>query len=233
MQVGQKNESNRVNWIETTLGNLPAGLKILDAGAGEKQFKKFCGHLNYFSQDFGKYDGQGDGSAFQTGAWDQTNLDYVCDITAIPVEENSFDAVMCTEVFEHLPDPVSALNELARITKPEGKIILTAPFNSLTHFSPYHFGSGFNRFFYQHHFKRLGFELIECTANGNYFEYLAQELRRIAYVASLYSVPINRHAIKPFIGILLIILSYLSKYDRGSDELLCFGFHVVAKKLKK
>jgi SAM-dependent methyltransferase len=230
MQVGQNNESNRVKWIEATLQKQPAGLKILDAGAGEKQFKRFCSHLDYYSQDFGKYDGKGDGTALQMGSWDQSDLDYVSDITDIPVENDSFDLVLCTEVFEHLPDPVKALNELARIVKPGGKIIITAPFNSLTHFSPYHFSSGFNRFFYEHHFARLGFQLLECTANGNYFEYLAQELRRIAFVAKNYSYPLNRHIIKPFIGVLLIFLSFLSKHDRGSESLLCFGYHVIAQK---
>ena len=80
VKIGTTNEDFRKNWIETTLKKIPAGFSILDAGAGEKQFRQFCQHLRYFSQDFGKYDGKGDGSALQMGSWDQSDLDYVCDI---------------------------------------------------------------------------------------------------------------------------------------------------------
>ena len=45
LKVGTTNESSRVKWIEKTLKKIPAGLTILDAGAGESQFKKFCSHL--------------------------------------------------------------------------------------------------------------------------------------------------------------------------------------------
>lgn len=52
---GLNNESNRVEWLENILKKIPAGLRILDAGAGEQQFKKFCSHLQYISQDFAQY----------------------------------------------------------------------------------------------------------------------------------------------------------------------------------
>ena len=50
--VGTTNEAVRVKWIEETLKKIPEGLTILDAGAGESQFKKFCSHLKYIAQDF-------------------------------------------------------------------------------------------------------------------------------------------------------------------------------------
>ena len=60
LTVGSGNNANRVKWLEVALEKIPAGLTILDAGAGECQFKKFCTHLTYISQDFGKYDGSGE-----------------------------------------------------------------------------------------------------------------------------------------------------------------------------
>ena len=56
-QAGLSNLSNRIEWIEQKLLNIPKGLSILDAGAGELPYKKYCNHLNYTSQDFGQYDG--------------------------------------------------------------------------------------------------------------------------------------------------------------------------------
>jgi len=57
--VGTKNEFTRNEWLAQTLQKIPAGLTILDAGAGECQFKKYCSHLKYIAQDFGQYGGGG------------------------------------------------------------------------------------------------------------------------------------------------------------------------------
>ncbi|EGJ33221.1 methylase involved in ubiquinone/menaquinone biosynthesis [Moorena producens 3L] len=178
-QVGLQNGTNRDQWIEKTLKKIPDGLKILDVGAGELPYKKYCDHLDYTSQDFNQYDGKGDGSGFQTDEWNTSKIDIVCDITDIPVESVSFEAIMCTEVLEHLPDPISALKEFDRILKPGGYLIITAPFCSMTHFAPYHFATGFNRYFYEYWMGELAFEILELQTNGNYFEYLGQELRRV------------------------------------------------------
>src|SRR5262245_35134792 len=88
--VGTQNRATREAWLEPTLAAIPAGSRILDAGAGELQYRRFCTHLRYVSQDFGQYDGIGDGIGRQTTTWDQTRLDIVCDIAAIPEPSNSF-----------------------------------------------------------------------------------------------------------------------------------------------
>ena len=129
---------------------MPAGSRILDAGAGELRYKPLCSHLEYVSQDFAQYNGQGDGVGLQMGNWDQTHLDIVCDITQIPEPDQSFDVIMCIEVFEHLPDPLAALREFNRLLKSGGWLIITAPFNSLTHFAPYHFYTGLTNIFIAH-----------------------------------------------------------------------------------
>ena len=58
--IGTNNDGIRHNWVVNQLSSLPSGYKILDAGAGELQYKKYCTHLQYVSQDFNKYDGIGD-----------------------------------------------------------------------------------------------------------------------------------------------------------------------------
>jgi ubiquinone/menaquinone biosynthesis C-methylase UbiE len=228
-KVGTTNEAVRFRWIEQSLKKIPPGLTILDAGAGESQFKKFCSHLNYIAQDFGQYDGSGE-VGLQTGTWDNSGLDIVSDIVDIPLSDGSVDAIMCTEVLEHIPNPVAALKEFTRLLKPNGYLLLTAPFVSLTHFAPYHFATGLSRFFYEHHLAELGFLINDLQLNGNYFEFLAQENRRIKRMALQYS-DIKLSLLDKIITHLnLALLQRLSKKDKGSSELLCYGIHIFARK---
>lgn len=230
-KVGTTNEETRVRWIESTLKKIPAGATILDAGAGESQFKKFCAHLNYVAQDFAQYEGTGE-VGLQTGTWDNSKLDIVSDITSIPRPNGSFDAVMCTEVLEHVPDPVAALKELNRLLKPGGHLLITAPFASLTHFAPYHFASGLSRFFYEHHLGKMGYNILELELNGNYFEFLAQEVRRIKRMAKEYTQTNISIFDKVINHLLLYRLQKLSAKGDKSKEILCYGVHVFAQKTK-
>ena len=230
-KVGLNNKIIRHSWIQKTLTSLPEGESILDAGAGECQFKKYCTHLKYTSQDFAQYDGSGDGKGIQTGSWDNTKLDIVSDITNIPVPDNSFQNIMCIEVLEHLPDPVAAIKELVRILKPNGKLIITSPFASLTHYAPYHFAVGFNKYFYIHWAKELNLEVSELSYNGNYFEFLAQEIRYSEQAASLYAKRKISFLEKIAMRKILAGLQKSSEQNIGSEDLLIFGVHFIGEKL--
>lgn len=231
VDVGTHCVENRLRWLEAALLKVPKGSRILDAGAGELDQKKFCGHLNYVSQDFGQYDGGGDGKGYQTTTWDNSKLDIVCDIVNIPEPDASFDAIMCIEVFEHLPEPVAAIREFSRLLKPDGTLIITAPFWSLTHFAPYHFCTGFNRYFYEKHLADHGFEVLELTPNGNYFEFIAGELLRISEIARLHADSSLSVVDKAAVLKLLLKLGDLAAKDRGSSELLCYGYQVRARRM--
>jgi len=228
--AGTNSDQARVDWVANALKSIPNGYRILDAGAGELRFKPYCAHLDYVSQDFCQYEGKGDGNALQTGAWDTTRIDIVSNIVLIPVSDESFDVVLCSEVLEHIPDPVAAIKEFSRILKPGGTLLITAPFCSLTHFAPYHFVSGLNRYFYEEHLPAMGIKINQITPNGNWFEFIGQELSRARLVSRTYS--------SAFLGWLMLaasiplrmMLYMLSKKDRGSSELLCYGYMVRAQK---
>jgi len=218
--------------LKTRLGNLPAGQSLLDIGAGECANKPFCAHLDYISQDIAQYDGKGDGSGLHTGVWDFSQIDIVCDLYDIP-EDRQFDAVLCTEVLEHVVDPVRAVDKLARLVKPGGQIIITAPFTSMTHFAPYHYCTGFSRFFYETHLNRLGFTIAELSSNGGFFDMLDQELGRARKVRRSYS----GWLLDP-VSLILLFLARMNvrllatldgpRENRRSADLQTFGWHVRA-----
>ncbi len=228
--VGKRNEPAREAWIERALARVPAGSKLLDAGAGECQFMRFCAHLDYVSQDFAEYDGTGDGSGLQTKSWDRSALDIVSDITAIPRPDASFDAILCTEVFEHIPDPRAALREFSRLLRPGGWLILTVPFCSLTHFAPYHFSTGLSRHWHERYLPANGFAIDTLESNGNYFEFVAQELRRTRGIANRYANDGWTESEQAAVGSILSALDRFSAAGAASSELLCFGWHVIARR---
>jgi len=222
------NEDDRNAWLRQRLGSLPSGLRILDAGAGELRNKALCEHLHYVSQDVCQYEGSGDQRGLHTGTWDTSRVDIVSDITSIPAPDASFDAILCSEVFEHLADPLQALDEFCRLLKPGGKIILTAPFSSLVHFAPYHFATGFSRYWYQHHLPLRGLEIVELQANGDWFSFARQELLRLPSMARRYG-----NWSWPFAYILAalgLVYFALSGVRRSADDVACFGWHCVALK---
>lgn len=52
------------------------------------------------------------------------------DIHQLPFADNTFDAVLCNHVLEHVADDIKALQELKRVLKPGGWAILQVPFFS-------------------------------------------------------------------------------------------------------
>ena len=232
ISVGNTNLANKDAWLKQELSALKSGTRLLDAGAGETKYRTFCSHLEYKSQDFGQYDGKGNQEGLQTKTWDQTKLDYVCDIASIPVPDASFDTILCVEVFEHIPNPVEALREFQRILKPGGTLLLTAPFCAMTHFAPYFFVTGYSKYWYEHFLKQSGFVLESITPNGDYFDYLAQELRHLHRITSHYGAvsKLLFLVIKCCVIPCLFLLQYLKNHTKRSSELLCFGMFVRAKK---
>jgi ubiquinone biosynthesis O-methyltransferase len=51
----------------------------------------------------------------------------VGDVSHLPFEDQSFDAVLCTEVIEHVRGPRQAVGELVRVLRPGGRLVLTTP----------------------------------------------------------------------------------------------------------
>lgn len=160
---------NRRQWVAEQARRLPAGTRVLDAGAGIGQYRSLFGHCEYKTQDFAQ-------EPATVGKY--TPLDFECDITAIPVPDGAFDAVLCTEVLEHVPYPIEALKEMARILKPGGRILLTAPLPSYLHQEPFHYYGGYTPYWYQRFLPETGFELESIEANQGFFSLFGQEAQR-------------------------------------------------------
>lgn len=62
-------------------------------------------------------------------------VDYLCDLDANGLdifEDNRFDFVILNHVIEHVANPIKVVEELFRVTKPRGRIVLSAPDKDFT-----------------------------------------------------------------------------------------------------
>ena len=212
-----------INWIS----KLPHGSKILDAGAGIQRYKKYTNHLNYVSQDFGEYKGGEKFLGEKVPSWTSNNCDIISDIANIPVKDDAFDFILCSEVLEHVESPEKTISELCRVIKPGGQLLITAPFNSYYHQTPYFFLTGFSKYWYRKIAENLNLELISITPNGNYIKDLAKEVIRTTYFGNAFFRILTRLVSLPY----LIILFVFDKFINIKTPESCTGYFVIFRKI--
>lgn len=170
----------RDRWIASEASRLPGGAVVLDVGAGPCKYRSLFSHCDYRTQDFMEHKGTSVGPLADIGSWHYGKIDYVCDAAAIPLPDATFDAILCTEVLEHVPEPAAVLHELGRILKPGGRLILSAPLSSGLHQEPDHYYGGFTPYWYQRVLSSAGLQGISVTPNGGFFKHYGQESQRFS-----------------------------------------------------
>jgi len=177
------NEQFRHQWVEywvTRLRSDTNPARVLDVGAGASPYRGACeaAGWKYRSHDFGGYAPDGHQPGLQDPTWPYARHDYVCDILAIPPEASA-ELILCTEVLEHVPDPVATFRMLAELTEPGGHIIATVPTVSLMHQAPYWFSAGLSPFWFLHWSAAMNIRVVELTIQGDYIDFMTQEVQRL------------------------------------------------------
>lgn len=103
--------------------------KILDLGCGCKPYESLFVGSEYIGIDI-----YGGGHSDQSKA-----NDLFFDGKKIPFDDNTFDAVICTQVLEHVEDPEKLIKEADRVLKAGGIFFVTCPFVWQEHEVPYDF----------------------------------------------------------------------------------------------
>jgi SAM-dependent methyltransferase len=137
--------------------------KLLDVGCGMKPYEKtwFAGAETYVGLDY---------------LSERSRPDVVGSALELPFPNETYDTVVCTEVLEHVPDPLQALKEMRRVLKREGTLILTTPMYWPRHEVPYDF------FRYPYDglltlVKESDLELVKMFNRGNAYVFLGQVLQ--------------------------------------------------------
>jgi SAM-dependent methyltransferase len=144
---------------------LPAGARVLDAGAGEGQYAHHFLRQRYCAVDL----------AVGDAAWDYSRLDVVADLTALPFRNATFDAALHLVTIEHLREPGCALAEIARTLAPGGQLLVAAPHEWEVHQAPHDYFR-YTRYGLAYLLEKAGLEVCELRASGGYFRLLARRL---------------------------------------------------------
>lgn len=222
------NQRGRDTWVREKATSLPGGARVLDVGAGTCPYRGLFSHCDYKTHDFKQYEGVKLG-----GTHDYGQIDYVSDVASIPVENDSFDAILCTEVLEHVPEPISALKEMSRILKPGGRLFITAPLGSGLHQVPFHFYGGYTPYWYRKFCAQFGLEIVQLKANQGFFAHLSQMCARAAgMIAEQPGLTAeNSKALLDYFG--TVLPSFFFSLDESMYlEDFTVGFFVEAQKAK-
>jgi SAM-dependent methyltransferase len=147
---------------------LPSASKdqiALDVGAGSKKWQL---HLENKGFTYKSCDIEHPFSPHDAGLHD-----YVGNVEDLPIDQNTFDFVLCTQVLEHVSNPNLALKEINRVLKLGGNLLLTTNFIYGLHGKPYDYFR-FSRFGLSELFAKNGFRIYKLEARGGYFGILAQ-----------------------------------------------------------
>lgn len=216
-------------FVENVAKSLPTGSSILDAGAGESVYKKLFSHCNYKAIDL----------AVGESRWNYANLDYVGPLHEMPIEDDIFDTVLCTQVLEHLEWPRESVKEMHRVLKPGGKLYMTVPMAHPEHQTPYDFFR-YTSYGLESICRHAGFHDIKITPFGGLWVRWAYELPRglsIFPSAGLHSKKPNilGIALLPckvvslgIVRLLQMVFLWLDKFDNQKSD--PFGWACVAKK---
>ncbi|MFL5885769.1 MAG: class I SAM-dependent methyltransferase, partial [Thermoleophilaceae bacterium] len=117
-----------VVFVRRAAASIPAGSRVLDAGAGDAPYRELFRHVDYVTADWP--------NSVHEGA---QQSDVVASLDDLPLDDATFDAVVCTQVLEHLEEPLTVLRELARVSKPGATLWITVPLVWPIHEAPFDF----------------------------------------------------------------------------------------------
>src|SRR6476620_7357520 len=192
--------------------------RLLDVGCGEMPY------LTLFQPHVREVVGM--------DTWDNPRASLRGVIESIPADDASFDVVLCAQVLEHVDDPAQGVRELARVTRPGGRVLLSTHGAMVYHPNPVDLwrwtGAGLERLFGENG----GWASVTVSAGSGTASSLAM-LNAIYLEHALRRTPL-----RPLRGAVVSVLNRLARWvDARSPMLrgtrpgtLAGNYHVVAER---
>jgi SAM-dependent methyltransferase len=160
-------------FMSRAAASLPPGARVLDAGAGDAPYRELFAHCEYRTSDWSNSVHEGGRTA-----------DVVASLDALPLPDGELDAVLNTQVLEHVADPQAVLNELARVLAPGGELWLTVPLVNELHEEPHDYFR-YTPYGLTTLFERAGLDVVSIEPLTGFYSTLAMLLRNSGLITGV------------------------------------------------
>ena len=216
-----QNNKNIQKFITEEVG----GTIVLDIGCATKwPVKLLPSSYYYIGLDF----------LYSAENWYKTQPDVYGDAQKLPIASNSIDSVLLLDVLEHLQSPTRALNEIFRILKTNGTLILQVPFLYPIHDAPCDYGR-WSKFGLKELASHHGFVIEKESFSGNLLESSAV-ISNIAMTKTVLNWLSQKRIASLFVFILPFyimfnnILNWILSKISPTDEMMPMSYQMVWKK---
>lgn len=145
------------------------GASVLDLGAGNAPYRELFAHTVYRTSDWSE--------SVHFGA---TEADIIGPADALPVEDSTYDLVLCTQVLEHVAEPAATLHECFRVLAPGGRIAVTVPLLWELHELPHDYFR-YTESGLAHLLTGAGFEELDIRPRSDGFSAIAQLMHNLSW----------------------------------------------------
>ena len=150
------------------VAEIASGSRVLDLG-GHKTRKR--GQFNIEHYDL---------RIFYSNLSADKGTDVQADAEVAPFKDDCFDAVICSELLEHVADPIAVLQEINRVLRQHGTLLICAPFLYRIHGDPYDY-CRYTDQYWQKKLAKIGFENIQIRRHGLFWSVWVDMIRELVY----------------------------------------------------
>lgn len=193
--------------------------KLLDFGCGNKPYKDLFDVSEYIGIDI------------ENEAHDhsQEPVDVFYDGKRIPFENGHFDNVFSSEVFEHVFNLDEMIEEISRVLRKDGKLLITLPFVWIEHEKPNDFAR-YTRFGIAHLLQKHGFEIEKSERSSTFIETIAQLASAYIYNTFIPSPTVLRWPLTILLIAPVNILGSILSFVLPDNKDLFLNHIIIARK---
>lgn len=158
-----------LDFITHSARTVSQGARVLDVGAGDAPYAELFAHTDYVTLDWESSPHKGARSAAVSASAD-----------AIPLPDATFDAVVLTQVLEHVRRPAVVVAEIARVLRPGGRLFATVPLVWELHEEPHDYWR-FTRYALAALLEDAGLEAVAIEPRSDSLTALAQLMTNVGW----------------------------------------------------
>lgn len=176
--------------------------RFLDVGCGHRRFAGYFNVERYYGLEYPTTFGS-----------DGTSVDVFGTALALPFADRMFDTVASFETLEHVTDTAQMIDELRRVVRPGGSVIVSVPFLWGEHCQPHDYFR-FTAFGLRHLFELRGLKVVHQERVGGFWTFYGQRL--CYYLAEVYGR--DGWMARSLAFVVLVCASLLDALDPANGE---------------